>query len=747
MKTYIVALLAILLSIPAMSQTQRALIIGIDAYDPPEGVVVSTEAHSIFPSLDGCKNDAIAMRDAVVARYGFKKEKGYMRELYDSMATRKNILDGMNELLMQSKSGDIAFIFYAGHGSQVKNSLSHEPGQQDESMVPSDTWKEGVYDIRDKELGKILNAFVDKGVILTLIYDCCHSSNMSRGISEQPKSRFIPTSTYDAKDPSTPPDPAIKTGSHFLMLSACQSYQTAKEAHDENNMPHGAFTISLLTAMKQLSVNASATDIFNDARAILKCNGKDQEPSITGASDRRSGTLFGIGKGVLSDKVLVPVMGKDDVAKTVTLQGGVISGLNVDNELKNNDGTVTLKVTQVDGADKCIAKVTSGDYSKINGGDLFEVTNWVSSQKTFLKIYIPASDLSYEKVAAMGDVCSKLKTNSAVKWVYDLDKQDPTVSLFYKDGKWFANTAKGQVSVNSFTPEKIAAQFAGSKLFINIPPTKELLDSFNRNLKGQANVQIISNPGEANYTLLGRFNTDNKPEYTLFNFGASLKDSLESMPVRTDYEPLTKTSVNDVVSKLTDFAYKLGKIRVWFTLSNPAGNKGFPYALEIRDEATDKKIEKEAVVDEKISFHIVKDKSNKNNAWDNTFRYVYIFVIDHNGAMQLIYPKNEDGNDMNHFPDQTNPKSDDYAVPGIFTISAPTGTDNYYMFTSTDPIITYNNTFNQEGVSKGDSRGAAGGLDDLLNLGNISTRGVKVSTPNNWAIQKKSLKTVYKMTP
>ncbi|MBK8141780.1 MAG: hypothetical protein IPK57_12810 [Chitinophagaceae bacterium] len=48
-------------------------------------------------------------------------------------------------------------------------------------MVPSDTWKPGVQDIRDKELAKVYNAFLDKGVKLTVIMDCCHSGSLSRG--------------------------------------------------------------------------------------------------------------------------------------------------------------------------------------------------------------------------------------------------------------------------------------------------------------------------------------------------------------------------------------------------------------------------------------------------------------------------------------------------------------------------------------------------------------------------------------
>jgi hypothetical protein len=743
MKKYLIAIASLLFVLPAIAQQQNALIIGIDDYEPPPKYAKGGTGRINWVTLDGCKNDALCMKDAIIGRYNFKQAN--IRELYNKEATRKAILDGMSELLAKSNAGDIAFIFYAGHGSQVKNSLSKEPGQVDESMVPANTWEPGVADIRDKELSKIFNEFVDKGVVLTVIYDCCHSSNMSRGISDQPKLRYIPMANYDAKDPSTPPDPSGKPNSKFLMLCACQSYQFASEARDENDQPHGAFTLALLSAMKQLSINASITDIFNNARAILKSNGKSQEPSITGSEERLAGTIFGIGKGVLSDRVVVSVMGIED--KDVTLQGGIISGLNVDNELISADGAIALKVVEMNGADKCIATVTSGDASKIKGGDLFTVTNWVSSQKSFLKIYAPVSGLSHQKVQEIAGVCNKLKSNPEIKWVYELDKQDPTVSIFYKEGKWFANTAAGKTDVNAFTAEGIAAQFKGHTIFINIPPTKALVDSFNKILQQQANVKTTTNPAEANYTLVGRAGTDNSLEYALFNSGASAKDSLETMPVSTDYEKITATSVNDAAAKLAEYAMKLGKIRVWFNLSNPSGNQGFPYALEIRDQATNKKLAGEVTVGQRITLHIVKDNTDKNNTWEGSFRYVYIFMINHHGAMQLIYPLTREGNDQNHFPDKNNPKSDDFAIPGTFKVKAPTGTDNYYMFTTDEPIVAYANVFNQAGVSKESTRGKGSGIDALLNMGNVATRDISVSAPNNWAIQKISLKTIYKAIP
>ena len=93
--------------------------------------------------------------------------------------------------LKKSNANDFAFIYYAGHGSQVPNSLAREEDKKDESMVPSDTWKPGVQDIRDKELAKVYNAFLDKGVKLTVIMDCCHSGSLSRGPNTPGQFRFI----------------------------------------------------------------------------------------------------------------------------------------------------------------------------------------------------------------------------------------------------------------------------------------------------------------------------------------------------------------------------------------------------------------------------------------------------------------------------------------------------------------------------------------------------------------------------
>src|SRR5690348_5785002 len=96
----------LLWSVVSLARQQRALVIGIDKY--------RETSRSPFPELDGCKNDALSMKILINARYNFSNEN--IKALYNEQATRENILKSLNELLNKSQKGDIAVIFYAGHG-------------------------------------------------------------------------------------------------------------------------------------------------------------------------------------------------------------------------------------------------------------------------------------------------------------------------------------------------------------------------------------------------------------------------------------------------------------------------------------------------------------------------------------------------------------------------------------------------------------------------------------------------------
>ncbi|MBI5854112.1 MAG: caspase family protein, partial [Nitrospirae bacterium] len=80
-----------------------ALIIGIDQYQQPN-----------VPKLQSAVRDAQAVREVLVQRYGFARDK--IIEVINGQATRKNIEDSLYQLRKKAGKDDSVFIYYAGHG-------------------------------------------------------------------------------------------------------------------------------------------------------------------------------------------------------------------------------------------------------------------------------------------------------------------------------------------------------------------------------------------------------------------------------------------------------------------------------------------------------------------------------------------------------------------------------------------------------------------------------------------------------
>ncbi len=198
-----------------VAQTNRALLVGINNYAPANAS--DNTRGSTWVNLDGCLNDVRAVHSVLLQRYGFRPE--LIDTLMDRQASRAAILNKLKELGEKSQKGDVVVFFYSGHGSWVKNSLSQEKDKKDEAIVPFDAYLGTPY-IRDKELTPLLNAICDKGALLTVILDCCHSGSMTRGLplSDPPKYRYLPMDSIDMKDPSDTPMKPFEKGA--LVFSA-----------------------------------------------------------------------------------------------------------------------------------------------------------------------------------------------------------------------------------------------------------------------------------------------------------------------------------------------------------------------------------------------------------------------------------------------------------------------------------------------------------------------------------------------
>merc|ERR1719512_127916 len=90
--------------------------------------------------------------------------------------TKANILQAYKKIATESKTGDVAFLHYAGHGGKVRDNERDEADGYDETLIPLDYSTAG--QIRDDDLLKDLVMKFERGVFVTSIMDCCHSGTV-----------------------------------------------------------------------------------------------------------------------------------------------------------------------------------------------------------------------------------------------------------------------------------------------------------------------------------------------------------------------------------------------------------------------------------------------------------------------------------------------------------------------------------------------------------------------------------------
>jgi len=213
----------------------KALLVGINAYESSP--------------LRGCLNDVKYMS-------GLAKSFGYNDQvtLLDNKATYQNIIFELNELITSSVSGDLLLFHFSGHGCQIPTiprTGRYESDGLDEAIVPFDYTKFGV--IRDDDLYSILSK-LPKGVILTCIFDCCHSGDGTRSFAfTYNQSKSIGVLGSDTGKHLNPINGAIREINidsemgDIILISGCQSNQTSADAFIMNEY-QGALSYSIRKA-------------------------------------------------------------------------------------------------------------------------------------------------------------------------------------------------------------------------------------------------------------------------------------------------------------------------------------------------------------------------------------------------------------------------------------------------------------------------------------------------------------------
>lgn len=268
-----------------------AFLVGINDYHPQSQVA----------PLKGCVNDVNSMEQILSERFGVPQSN--ICKLLNAAATCKAINDDFRACLInkvnawQAAGGvgepPAVLFYYSGHGSQSRDLTNTEPDGFDETIVPYDSRTPGVFDIKDWELGQLIDELNKVTDNVTVVLDCCHSGSGTRAadgppvrwcapdLREQPTQRPVTLRTRSISSSGW------ETGSKHALLAGCRDREKSKEYAVPGSDPvqwHGVMSYFLQQNLAQLldSYIPTCRDLYERVRAAVTTIYADQHPQAEG---------------------------------------------------------------------------------------------------------------------------------------------------------------------------------------------------------------------------------------------------------------------------------------------------------------------------------------------------------------------------------------------------------------------------------------------------------------------------------
>jgi uncharacterized caspase-like protein len=279
--------------------SKRAVLIGINAYQDPN-----------VSDLAGCVNDIERVTDVLTTHHGF--DAGDIKQLVDPHNTRDEIFAALDELVDATEDGDVALVYYSGHGSQAPDDSGDEDAAgYDETIVPSDSGRSDgfpVRDIIDDELNSFVTALAAKTEHATFIFDSCHSGSVDRDALPrvgEPVTNIraiVPADRAPEGERHIRPEGAagkhgargatgILEQGRYVLIAGCKDDQTSKETVFEGRR-HGALTYYLMLAMDS-GQDMTVREAFDQAVQGVTGAVREQDPVLEGPDDRLGAAPFG----------------------------------------------------------------------------------------------------------------------------------------------------------------------------------------------------------------------------------------------------------------------------------------------------------------------------------------------------------------------------------------------------------------------------------------------------------------------
>ncbi len=319
-----------------------ALLIGIDYYEP----------NPYYDSLMGAVKDidlvhtylrnTLKIPQEQITKLISPLEEESIVETDDRLIfpTYKNIIKAFDELTQKAKTGDIIYIHYSGHGGRAKTIFPEiKTDKQDEGIVPRDIGESGQY-LRDVEIATLLKRMTDKGLIVSVVFDSCHSGGATRGDYAIRGSSEIDNNDRDFQSLVANKEELInnwkqlKKGSskdgwlpnqrNYVFLAACRPSEFAYEYSVNGKERHGALTYWMIDTLQNSTTELTYQSLYNRLKGVINGKFTNQFPLLFGDENR---LVFG--DKTISIPYTLNLSGVNEQQTEVTLDGGAAQGLTV----------------------------------------------------------------------------------------------------------------------------------------------------------------------------------------------------------------------------------------------------------------------------------------------------------------------------------------------------------------------------------------------------------------------------------
>ncbi|RKK71026.1 hypothetical protein BFJ69_g11297 [Fusarium oxysporum] len=291
----------------SVSPKHHAILIGIDAY--PD---------KYKSSLKGCVRDTQQIR-SLLEQQPFhiniqtltatqSSDSSIAGPVEDSAAlpTYDNVIKAFRDLTCAAQSGDYIYIHYSGHGTRIAPTAKAFSNQHTGDLALALLGGENGDEVRPLggyKLAVALNAMVVKGLVVTLVLDCCFAASIYRldrtdirflRIDPELASAYFADKSLAEQDEETPdsdyrdvsmlPSWLINPNGYAL-LAACGPHEEAGEIIYKGES-HGALSHFLNLSLRDGGLNRKHKNIFYRLSSKFRGHSIQQNPSLYGNKDQ-----------------------------------------------------------------------------------------------------------------------------------------------------------------------------------------------------------------------------------------------------------------------------------------------------------------------------------------------------------------------------------------------------------------------------------------------------------------------------